>query len=515
MDYALDKSTGEKVLPMVAIRHRRYLCPCCKKEVTVRRGVDRFSLRTPHFSHLKGRADKNCENFFESVGSYFHSPKVFNPIIPKFRELLPSPKTADGMSKNLYLRADGDNWELYFQFQVKGRQQHWDGRIVIAGFDGVRYLNSGDFIGRHDIRVDFTFSENSLTSNGYVDAEVLEKICSDVPSITGEMDFFHAPYSTGRLLGKDEQIRLGEDYIVASRSSLIEINQIKEVVEEIKKIADIGYFHLKLPRSLTSDEKNAIEKFFGRDISESRPSFKLLDPLPAFIEIDGTVHVPIKTSLIALSFDCNEDEISYTMLGGVTGSDTVVINQNFLIINVADARGVEVYWHRSLMIRVEKIFTAPIAIEGIYINSDGHKYNLLESSKLQLIPLNSSINLNSEWINLEKTVSISRGLTSLGEVTESAIFKAENGVIIDAGSFGHIEFLHSYIVKVAIDAKGIHTDPLNPQERWLRSLSLLGNTGHTKNKSAMYAINNSAALILATNHLLQKKNTKDSKEVCK
>ena len=239
----------------------------------------------------------------------------------------------------------------------------------------------------------------------------------------------------------------------------------------------------------------------------------MLDPLPAFIEIDGTVHVPVNTSLIALSFDCNEDEISYTMLGGVTGSDTVVIDQNFLIINVADSRGVEVYWHRSLMIRVEKIFTAPIAIDGIYINSDGRKYNLLESSNLQQIPLNSLINLNSEWINLEKTVSIYKGLTSLGEVTESAIFKAENGVIIDAGSFGYIEFLHPCTVKVAIAAKDIHTEPLNPQERWLRSLSLLGNTGHTQNKSAIYAIKNSAALIQAANHLLQIKNTKVSKEV--
>ena len=512
MDFALDRKTGEKVLPLSAIRHRRYLCPCCKKEVTVR-GVDIYSQRVPHFAHLKGRADKNCENFFESVSTYFNGPKFFNPIIPKNRELQLSTNIAEGFSKNLYLKVDGEDWKLYFQFQVKGIQQHWDGRIVILGFDGVKYFDSGKIIGRHEIRVDFNFSENSLSSNGYVDAELLEKICSDIPAITGEMNFFHAPYSTGRLLGKDDSMRVGEDYIIASRSSLIEINQIKEVIEEIKNINGINYFHLILPRSLTPEEKYAIEKFFGRNISEVRPIFKLLDPLPAFIEIDGTVHVPVGTALIALSFDCDESEIDYTMLGGVAGSDTAIINQNFLIINSADARGVEIYWHRSLMIRIEKIYTPPIEIEGIYINSEGLKYNLLESRILKQIPFNSLINLDSKWINLEKTVSIYKGLTSLGQVTESTIFKSENGVIINAGSFGYFEFLDSYILEVSTDAKETPAEPLNPQERWLRTLALLGNTGSIQKKSALYSINNSAALIQATNHLLQLKNIKDSKEV--
>ena len=165
------------------------------------------------------------------------------------------------------------------------------------------------------------------------------------------------------------------------------------------------------------------------------------------------------------------------------------------------------------MIRIEKIYTPPIEIEGIYINSEGLKYNLLESRILKQIPFNSLINLDSKWINLEKTVSIYKGLTSLGQVTESTIFKSENGVIINAGSFGYFEFLDSYILEVSTDAKETPAEPLNPQERWLRTLALLGNTGSIQKKSALYSINNSAALIQATNHLLQLKNIKDSKEV--
>jgi hypothetical protein len=318
MDYALDRITGEIILPIRALSHKHYLCPCCKKEVTVR-GVGKLSQRVRHFAHLKGRADKNCENFFESTGMSLVSTKFFNPIIPGIRELQSKIIIEDKFSSGLYLKVNGNGWFLYFQFQFNGRQntgrqKFWGGQLIIQGSEGVRYFNADDIEGRHEVQVDFNFSKKSISFNGNVDHEIWNKFSSDVPMISGEMDFFHAPYSTGKLMRVDESLRLGENYIIATRSSLNEINEISNFIEKVNRIEDINYFQLILPHSIIPSTKDLLENFFRRNISEVRPSFKLLDPLPEYIEIDGTVHVPLSTNLIALSFDCNESEIDFRLL---------------------------------------------------------------------------------------------------------------------------------------------------------------------------------------------------------
>jgi hypothetical protein len=105
------------------------------------------------------------------------------------------------------------------------------------------------------------------------------------------MEFFHAPYSNGRMLGEHENIVLGEVYVAASKSSLDKHELIAPMIEAAWKIGEIDLFQIRLPKSLPAHDLTLLEEIFSRQISQRRPSFKLLDPLPHFIELDGSVHI--------------------------------------------------------------------------------------------------------------------------------------------------------------------------------------------------------------------------------
>jgi hypothetical protein len=500
VDYALDTRTGEKVFPAGAMRHRRYLCPCCKKEVTVR-SVDRFSQRTPHFAHLKGRADKNCENFFESISSQLPAVKKFQQLVPKNLELNFAPKIFDGLSKGLYLVLQGDQVQLYFQFRVKTGRPDWSGQITVEALDGVRFFTSNKIAGKHEIPVSIRFSGESIKRFGNVDEEIWRSLSSDIPAISGDMEFFQAPYSNGRMLGIHEAIVLGEVYIVSSKSSLDAHPLISSMVEASWEMSGIGLFQIRLPNYLPVDYRAVVEELFSRKISPRRPAFKLLDPLPNFIELDGTVRIANNTNLIVFGFDCDPSEVEYAILGGISRLDMVAFNQNYVLVDVANSRGVEIYWQQSLMIRVEKGRIPELFSCGVTIRSNGVAHNLLNTTSISSIPLNADFYIECPLVELEKSISVSKGFDILGGIESGKRFVSESGVRVDAGSFGYVEFLDEVIDASVEQEKSVLLEEIGPVEKWIKSLSLLDGVASPYLNSGINADIKSKALNMARHHM--------------
>jgi len=501
VDYALDTRTGERVFPTDATRHRRYLCPCCKKEVTVR-SVDRFSQRIPHFAHLKGRADKNCENFFESISNHVPVVKKFQQLVPKNLELNFGAKIYDGLSKGLYLTLQGDQVQLYFQFRLKGGRPDWSGQITVDALDGVRFFTSNKIAGKHEIPVDICFSAESIKKFGNVDEEIWRLLSSEIPTMSGDMEFFHAPYSNGRMLGEYEPIVLGEVYIVSSKALLGSHPLIFSMIEASWEMGRIGLFQIRLPNYLPTDDRAKVEGIFSRKISPRRPAFKLLDPLPHLIELDGTVRIANNTNLVVFGFDCDPSEVEYAILGGVSGLDTVEFNQNFMLVDVANSRGVEIYWQQSLMIRVEKGYIPDLFSYGVTIRSNGVAHNLLDTTSINSIPLNADFYIECPLIDLEKTILVSKGFDILAEgITSGKRFVSGSGVRVDAVSFGCVEFLDEVIDTSDEQEKSVLLEEIGPVERWIKSLSLLDGVASSNSNLSINAGNNSKVLNMARHHL--------------
>lgn len=499
MDYALDTRTGEKVFPSEAIKHRPYLCPCCKKEVTVR-SIDRFSQRTPHFAHLKGRADKNCENFFESISSYTSSEKKYLPFIPKYFENTLREQSNDGFSKGLYLVLDGKELKLYFCFHIRKNRHNWTGSVAIDALDGVKFFTENNISGKHDVQVHFNFSEENIKKIGNVDEGIWQFLFFDIPKIKEQIEFFHSPYSSGRMLGINEPLIQGEVYIVSSHLSLNEHQAIDKIIEERWHPKDSNFYQIKIPEYLSTNESDELQRILKRKILRNRPSFKLFDPLPILIEIDGTVQISNNEPLIVIGFDCEETEIDYKLLGGVSGYDQIKFNQNLMIIDTMNIRGVEIYWKKSLMIRIEKGDIQKFTIPQVTINFDSGSFNVLDTANFDLIPPNTSFYIDCPLPDVQKKISIGKGFNTLGNYVNEKLYLAENNMYIDAGSFGWVEFSskESNSVTELSDHK---LSTLGPTEKWLKTLSLLDGNIDSPLNLDLNGENISTVLKISQSHL--------------
>jgi hypothetical protein len=238
----------------------------------------------------------------------------------------------------------------------------------------------------------------------------------------------------------------------------------------------------------------------------------LLDPLPHFIELDGTVRIANNTNLVVFGFDCDPSEVEYAILGGVSGLDMVEFNQNFMLVDVANSRGVEIYWQQSLMIRVEKGYIPDLISCGVMIRSDGVAHNLLDTTSINSIPLNEDFYIECPLIDLEKTILVSKGFDILEGVTSGKRFVSESGVRVDAVSFGYAEFLDEVIDISDEQEKSVVLEEISPVERWIKSLSLLDGVVSSHSNLAINAGNNSKALNMARHHLRYISLRKNSKE---
>jgi hypothetical protein len=109
-----------------------------------------------------------------------------------------------------------------------------------------------------------------------------------------------------------------------------------------------------------------------------------------------------------------------------------------------------------------------------------------------------------------KNISVSKGYTILGSAINGQRFVSGNGVSIDAGSFGYIEFLDEDLDEPVAHEITISTAE-SPVDKWIKTLSLLDVGINSYLNSDLKAGNISKALNMSRNHLRAANIRKNSK----
>jgi len=504
MDFAIDSKSGEKIFPSEALRKKRYLCPCCKNQVTVR-ALESYSNRSPHFAHLKGKADKDCENFFSSISRFNSESRTYLPLITYNLNSENQTKINKKHTKNLYLIIDDQNWNLYFSFEIKGQLSFWAGQIVINGLLGDKTLESRNIFSKHEIQVKFDFNKTNIKTYGYIDENILNMLVEDLPCISGNLDIFHAPVSSGRLLNSHDRLSMGEDYIVCSSLSLKIQDDISNLIEYLRDINGNRYYQIRIPPILELEKKESLERLLLRKIYSQRPQIKLLTPLPQSIKIDGTVLVPENVKLFLINFDCNEDEIDVRLLGGVSKPDGVKVIDSQVFIDASKISGVEIFWSNYLMLRIEKKYQKFNNSFGVNLLIEDQEFNLVDSTIRKKLALNTRFSLSYSCPEIVNNVDIK--INELNFPDNTSKYSVETGLVINAESFGYYEYCIEKNLSKEIPQKKIK-ETLDAKDKWLRTLALLDSNWISNDKYLPYSkITN--AKRQGINHLRLKDNFKD------
>ena len=482
MQFALDPLDPQRKDKWInacdAVKNKRYSCPCCNEEVTVR-SIDPSSKTQPYFAHLKGVANADCENFVTSqyVSAYqseYVSPKGL--VSTSIKTLTPTqPKIGTKSVKNLYLKVNDSVWELYFSFHISVAHSKWDGRITINGLKGVKNFSCNKIATeQYKVLVDFNFDETYIRKDGHIDDTICEFFSNDIPKVTGDLNVFHDPYSTGRLLKKSDNLFIGEVYIIAINESYNMLSIFDGLIQIHQKIDNIDFYQIELTDIIGSNVKSDIELFLGRKIQPRRPAIKLLNPLPEKIGFDNTIYVSNNTKKLVISYDCDKSDLDWDPINGIREYDDVNSNNNILIINSCNFSGIELFWQKSLMFRIIKAYTKSIEVPGFTINNGENKFNLIDSSFKHKVIHDSEFTIDSSRLTFSNLLKIRQGesnLLSIFKKNEQHYFV--HGLEIDAGSFGYFLFLPSN-KKDSIDEEKINTPAFNSsKEKWLNSIKLL------------------------------------------
>lgn len=504
MKFAIDPYTRKIISPEDASSYVEYLCPQCKKTVTVRSNHS-YSEKKPYFAHLKWKADINCENYFPSTydpinTTTSHAVPFFAPLIPKD---LPTKQVQkiNATPPNFYLIVEDDIWNLYLLIELHGAPSNWGGRITIKELKGERNFYSYNIFGKHRFQVDFNFNELAIVKNGEVDEQIWNFFSSEIPQINSPLQFFHAPYSTGRLLKNHETLRIGETYIVTSNVPLEHLAPFSDFISHIKSIHSKYCYQISIDKEISDDVKKKFEEFFGVVITQARVGIELIDPLPEFIDIDGTINVSKSSEQWVIRFDCKPSELTWVLIDGVSHIDTVKINENILLVNANHIRGIELFWSKSSMLRIERVFTKPIKIPGVEISIAGYQFNLIDSHLKDEFLIDREFILDSKLLDILNITKISQGFNQLSRLNHGGSYTVAHRLEIDAGSFGYITFLNPIkdvlLKEEVINSEFIHS----PKKKWLKSVSLLplGYTSKNFNKNGLYGCSDS--LSIGNSHL--------------
>jgi hypothetical protein len=138
---------------------------------------------------------------------------------------------------------------------------------------------------------------------------------------------------------------------------------------------------------------------------------------------------------------------------------------------------------------------------GVTIRSNGVAHNLLNTTSISSIPLNADFYIECPLVELEKSISVSKGFDILGGIESGKRFVSESGVRVDAGSFGYVEFLDEVIDASVEQEKSVLLEEIGPVEKWIKSLSLLDGVASPYLNSGINADIKSKALNMARHHM--------------
>lgn len=289
MYYAIDP-TGDHVraddVGARRSRHRRFRCPVCKKRVYLRAGPH----RVPHFAHMPGEGDPDCENYHPGSGSPDHHGNpgsfarkelgrslyvVLDPAIrglPRWRLeiLVPAAPSGQGAVRV----ADSPHGEMTVQCS----------RLVQAA-RRVEVKPQSKSYRLIPINVDHT---------GY--QELLRTPTPGLGLTAGST--FTAGSPTSRRLSDETPLKWGGSYIVLWPQQVTP--EWPDEVRWVRLAPRTGWEAalIDLPATASVETERWAEVFLGRGIRHPPPQIGLVSPAILSVSDDGVVHIPAGEDIV-------------------------------------------------------------------------------------------------------------------------------------------------------------------------------------------------------------------------
>lgn len=440
MEFAIDPQTNSPIYPSRAISGRAYKCPSCGQPVTVRAKYS--SAYTPYFAHKKYVANADeCDRYVKSEHEAIVSGRIYEPYIKPFKEYInevdayQANRLLGTVSKNLYLTKSEETWGLSLALSFQKPLHSWRGYICLKLQDREVRLSSSNIEGKHSYPVGFSFNPEFFERKDGLDELIWQAFMSDMPKLSEELNIFLYPLGTGRLLKDSEALRLGETYILASKTKLKSVKEFDDLVDVNEVYEGIHFFQFSLPKNLTQHQLSIVSNFINREIYAPRPNIKLIRPLPRKIDIDGTILVSNLAEQLTFQFDCDSNDLAYRLVGANDINDCVLLNSEFIHVDISNAKAFELYWSDTMLIRVEKAYIKRSLISGVVVTVNDRSADLIDSQSIQDI-LKDGVNfsIQSDVFDVEKIRFYKNN--QLIKVDNYDEIKCESGLTIEAGSFG-------------------------------------------------------------------------------
>jgi hypothetical protein len=436
MEFAIDPQTNSPIYPSKAISGRAYNCPSCGKPVTVRAKYS--SSYNPYFAHEKNVANAECDKYVKSNYNAIVSGRVYEPYIKSLDEYIhanQANKLTERVSKNLYLIKSEETWGLSLALSFQKPLYNWDGYICLKLQDCEVRLSSSNIEGKHCYPVGFSFNAEFIERKYGVDEILWQEFMSDIPEVSDGFNIFSFPKGTGRLFKNSEALRLGETYTLASRIKLKTVKEFDDLVDAFEVYEDLNFYQFSLPPNLSQNLLLTISKFLDRKIYAPRPNIKLIRPLPRKIDIDGTILVSNQAEQLTFQFDCDSTELSYKLDGANDVSDCVLLNSEFIHVDISNAKSFELYWSNTKLFKVEKAYLKRLPISGVVVRVNERSADLIDSQSIQeMLKDGVKFAIKSDVFDVKKICFYKKNQPI--KVNNYDEIVCESGLIIQAESFG-------------------------------------------------------------------------------
>ena len=436
MEFAIDPQTNSPIYPNRAISGRSYNCPSCGKHVTVRAKYS--SSYTPYFAHKKYVTNAECDRYVKSEYNAIVGGRIYEPYIKSLDEYIhanQANKLVERVSKNLYLMKSEETWGLSLALSFQKPLYNWGGYICLKLQDREVRLSSSNIEGKHCYPVEFSFSSELIERKDGLNELIWQAFISDMPELSDGFNIFSYPQGTGRLLKDSEALRLGETYTLVSKIKLKNVKEFDDLVDVSEVYEGLFLYQFSLPKNLSQHLLLTISKFLDREIYAPRPNIKLIRPLPRKIDIDGTILVSNQAEQLTFQFDCNSAELAYKLVGVNDVNDCVLLNSEFIHVDISNAKSFELYWSNTMLIKVEKAYVKRLPISGVVVTVNGCSADLIDSQSIQeMLRDDVKFSIKSDVFDVK----------NIGFYKKNQFFKlnsydeiiCESGLIIQAGSFG-------------------------------------------------------------------------------
>lgn len=296
MHSAIDRATGDTVLAAQATPRRRYRCTRCDAEVMLRTGA----VRIPHFAHVAGEADPDCDLFFSVSSAHLGRPQRRN-----WSET--GEDRASGCA--LFFSEQAGGPQLYFWLPASTSRSNWSGLIRFEANQVTRQLTHSHLERGQLIAFNLLDGQWLITIDGQVSDDYLSQLEVGPGSLESGLNIFLASKSPGPRLGPTDVVRLAESYWIITRQFNFELDRraASTITIPISSVGGWLVYLMTLPETATVETLANLSGWLQRPVRHARAEIWIDRPWPSSKTPDGTPVIPLMDIGVELKSDTPMD----------------------------------------------------------------------------------------------------------------------------------------------------------------------------------------------------------------